>query len=245
MCGNAREGVGVAVARLPGDRRQARGEMDGMFAGAARDFEDQAFGRQDPAQHGEDRLPVARDRRCGEGIAGNTGVPVVLGHRRAFGSPSGSKGRSSRGDPRKDICDEALLRARRMFDRHSRDLGGNRRALRTREARSPGAAAIRVRLQGHQPEIQGADTDTGRRLRPDRVSGDRDVARPLGSGQGLAAGGSRGSDPRARGHGLRRRDPAHAGVRAPVPARQLHVRTRPIRTRSRPAAARFSRPESR
>ena len=59
---DARERVGIDVGRLPGEVRQVRGEIGRMLAGAARDLQHGPCGRQDPAQHGEDRIAVARDR---------------------------------------------------------------------------------------------------------------------------------------------------------------------------------------
>src|SRR4051812_19862998 len=64
---------GVSVARLPGEMREAGGEVHGMLAGAACDLEHRAATRQHATKHREDRIAVARDGRRGEAALDHAG----------------------------------------------------------------------------------------------------------------------------------------------------------------------------
>jgi hypothetical protein len=56
------QGTRIRVGRLPLQVRQGGGVIDGMFAGAGRDFQHDAALRQSGLQHLQDRIAVARRR---------------------------------------------------------------------------------------------------------------------------------------------------------------------------------------
>ena len=68
---NAAKRGGIAIGRLPRDARKRSGEMHAVLAGAAGNFEHDTPRRQDAAQHRQDRIAVARDRRRGLRAAHN------------------------------------------------------------------------------------------------------------------------------------------------------------------------------
>ena len=82
MSRDARERFRIAIGRLPGQPRQRGRAMHGMLARAARDLEHHPAGRQHAAQHGKDRLAIARRRGRGE-QGGVRRRPIIAGSSRA------------------------------------------------------------------------------------------------------------------------------------------------------------------
>ena len=77
MSRDARERFRIAIGRLPGQPRQRGRAMHGMLAGAARDLEHRPAGRQHAAQHGKDRLAIARRRGRGERLPSSRSAPPL------------------------------------------------------------------------------------------------------------------------------------------------------------------------